>query len=108
MPNDFFRAAEPLTLDRLKPFMATIYNAHPILPGANQGVNNYVVDPNAPTLFDLCGIYTSIANVTVPSLYPSPTGVLLSSLKGNLKNLFIAFESKGCTEVFPFGDSDSD
>jgi len=104
MPDDFHRAAEPLILARLMPQMATIYNAHPVLPGANQGgVNNYVVDPNAPILSDICGIYTSIANVTVPSLYPDPTGIVRRSLKGNLDNLFIAFEELGCTQVFPYG-----
>jgi len=104
MPDDFFRAAEPLTLTLVRASMAELFNAHPILPGANQGrVNNYVVDPKAPILSDICGIYTNLANVTVPTLYPNPTGVLRSSLIGNLDNLFIAFKTQGCTQVFPFG-----
>jgi len=105
MPDDFFRAAEPHTLSNIRGFVKMINDAHPFLPGMNVGaVNNYVVDPNAPLVTDICGIYLNIVNVTIPGLYPDPHGELLTALNGNLDNLFTAVKGQGCTQFFPYAN----
>jgi hypothetical protein len=98
MPDGFFRANGSQEATGA----AQIAAAHPVQPGRNVGaVNNYVVDPTAPTLNEFCLLYTDFVNQTVRSLYPNPTGVLRSSLETNLGFLFNSDPAAaGCTQVF--------
>jgi hypothetical protein len=100
-PNDFFRAARPTGTDN----KITMMQDHPMQPGGNvNGVNTYTPNLNTPqVLDDICAEYTYHVNVTVRSLYPNPTGTLLSPLKTNLGYLYSAVKAAGCVEVFPYG-----
>jgi hypothetical protein len=103
MPDGFFRAKQPFGLADIGEGIDIIFAAHPIQPGANQGVNNYVLDPASANLSEFCLLYTNFVNDTVRSLYPSPTGVLLDALNANLDNFFSPLPAQGCTQFFPYG-----
>ena len=104
MPDGFFRAKQPFGLNEIGPGMNIIFEAHPIQPGANQGVGNYVLDPASANLSQFCLLYTNFVNQTVRSLYPSPTGILRDALNANLDNFFSPLPAQGCTtQIFPFG-----
>ena len=84
----------------------TVFNTHPIVPGANQGrVNSYKADPTSATLSEPCTRYTTFVERNIKSLYPNPTGVLKEALNVNLQFLFDATVAAGenCVQVFPFG-----
>ncbi|KAF8504016.1 Chloroperoxidase [Gautieria morchelliformis] len=104
MPTDFFRANQSFGLNAVGEGIGIIFEPHPIQPGANQGVNNFVFDPTSANLSQFCLLYTNFANKTVRSLYPSPTGNLLSAVKTNLDFFFSPLKNQGCTQVFPFGE----
>jgi unspecific peroxygenase len=104
MPDDFFRAKEPIGLDIIGQGIDIIFASHPIQPGTNQGVGNYVLDPASANLSQFCLLYTNFVNDTVRSLYPSPTGILRDALNANLDNFFRPIGGKGgCTQFFPYG-----
>ena len=103
MPDGFFRARRPYDINDIGAGMDMLYDAHPIQPGANHGVNNYVLDPNSANLAEFCKLYTDYLNITVRGLYPNPTGVLLKALNDNLDNLYSVLPDQGCTQFFPYG-----
>ena len=104
-PNDFFRAKQPFGLNDIGQGIDFIFGAHPIQPGANQGVNNYVLDPASANLSQFCQLYTDFVNHTVrEKLYPNPTGVLRDALNANLNNFFSPLPASGCTQFFPYGN----
>ena len=103
MPTGFFRANRSIGLNEIGNNIFTIFNFHPIEPGRNEGVNNYVLDPTSADFSDFCLLYTNFVNETVRSLYPEPTGVLLDALNENLNNFFGPLKESGCTQIFPFG-----
>jgi len=103
MPQDFFRANQSFGIDAIGQGIGIIFQAHPIQPGANQGINNYVLNPASANLSEFCLLYTNFVNETVRSLYPAPTGVLLDALKGNLDNFYSGIKNQGCTQFFPYG-----
>lgn len=100
MPNDFWRSGTPSGFGLP---IGQIFAAHPVQPGANQGINNYVLDPNSANLSQFCKLYTDFVNNTIKSLYPNPTGVLRTALNQNLGFLFAPIAGSGCTQVFPYG-----
>ena len=102
MPEDFFRAKQPFGLNEIGAGIDIIFAAHPIQPGANQGVGNFVLDPASANLSQFCLLYTNFVNETVRSLYPSPTGILRDALNANLDNFFSPLPTQGCTQFFPF------
>ena len=102
MPDDFFRSNTSITLDVIGDGITIIFDAHPIQPGANQGVGNYVLDPASANISELCLLYTNFVNQTVRSLYPSPRGVLRDALNANLDNFFSPIAGD-CTQIFPYG-----
>ena len=102
MPDDFFRPKQPFGFNEIGEGIDAIFAAHPIQPGANQGVNNYVLDPASANLSEFCLLYTNFVNNTVKGLYPNPTGVLLDALNANLDNFFSPLPSSGCTQFFPY------
>ena len=104
MPDGFFRAKRPFGFDDIGAGMSEMYRAHPIEPGTNQGVDNYILDPTSPSLGEFCLLYTNFVNDTVPSLYPNPTGILRDALNANLDNLFSPLRERGCTQFFPYGE----
>jgi len=104
MPDGFFRAKQPFGFNEIGAGINLIFSAHPIQPGANQGVNNYVLDPASANLSEFCLLYTNFVNDTVRGLlYPNPTGVLLDALNANLDNFFSPIQAQGCTQFFPYG-----
>jgi hypothetical protein len=103
MPDKFYRRDRPLMFTEVRSFAQMIFDAHPIQLGANQGVANYVPDPNSPTLSQICLIYASFVYNTVMPLYPYPTGTLRKALKVNLDFFYSSFVDQGCTQVFPYG-----
>ena len=103
-PDGFFRANRPFGLDEIGAGIDFIFKIHPIQPGANQGVNNYVLNPASANLSEFCLLYTNFVNQTVVGLYPNPTGVLRKALNANLNNFFSPLVSSGCTQFFPYGN----
>jgi hypothetical protein len=103
MPDDFFRTKQPFGLTDIGDSIDFIFSAHPIQPGANQGVNNYVLDPASANLSEPCLLYTNFVNNTVRGLYPNPTGALRHALNANLDNFFSPLAAEGCTQFFPYG-----
>lgn len=101
MPNDFFRANGSIGFDKLD--IGTVFAPHPIQPGENHGINNYILDPNSADFSTFCKLYEDFVNVTVKGLYPNPKGVLKNALKKNLEFLFAPINGSGCTQVFPYG-----
>ncbi|KAF8991583.1 Chloroperoxidase [Cyathus striatus] len=103
MPTGFFRANRSITLDVIGNGIDAIFEAHPIQPGKNEGLGNYVVDPTSANFTQFCLLYTNFVNQTVRSLYPNPKGALLSALNQNLDNFFSPLKGSDCTQVFPYG-----
>ena len=103
MPDGFYRANRSIGFDVIGDPLKAVYNAHPIQPGKNQGVNNFVFDPTSAsfTSDDGCLLYTNFVNQTVRSLYPNPTGALRDALNVNLNYFHIP--NSGCPQIFPFG-----
>ncbi|KIJ35956.1 hypothetical protein M422DRAFT_180004 [Sphaerobolus stellatus SS14] len=100
-PNDFHRIDGANSSALVNNAAATIFNAHPIQPGGNNGtVNSFTVDTKSAAFTDPCGLYTSFVDITV-GLYPNPQGVLRRNLNANLGFLYQAFQ--GCPQRFPFG-----
>ena len=105
MPDGFFRANQSIGLDEIGAPLASVFKAHPIQPGKNQGgVNNYVLDPTSASFSnDGCLLYSNFVNQTVRSLYPNPTGALRDALNFNLDNFYGPMKDSGCPQIFPFG-----
>ena len=101
MPDDFFRPKQPIGFREIAVGVNLVFDAHPIQPGTNQGVGNYVLDPASANISNFCLLYTNFVNNTVRSLYPSPTGILLDTLNSNLDIFFSGIQ--GCPQVFPYG-----
>ncbi|TFK34379.1 Chloroperoxidase [Crucibulum laeve] len=99
MPDDFHRANRSMGADGLDVVAA----AHPIEPGSNHGVGNYVLDPTSADFNSFCLLYTNFVNQTIRSLYPAPTGVLRTALNTNLDFFFSGIADSGCTQIFPYG-----
>ncbi|KAF8986454.1 Chloroperoxidase [Cyathus striatus] len=103
MPEGFFRSNRSIVSDFLDDGINTVFSAHPIQPGKNEGVGNYVLDPTSASFEgDGCLLYTNFVNQTVRSLYPNPKGALLDALNQNLDFLFNGMGSN-CSQIFPFG-----
>lgn len=101
-PPDFYRRDGAISNEGYE----TVFNAYPIVPGANQGkVNSYKYDPSSAILSEPCKRYTTFVENNIKSLYPNPTGVLRQALNINLQYLFDATVAAGdnCTQVFPYG-----
>lgn len=103
-PDNFWRTNITLGLEYLRDNFPAVQDAHPIQPGKNHGLNNYVLDPTSPDMSGgFCALYTKFVNETVKGLYPNPKGVLRSAVKRNLRYLFTSLDGFGCTEQFPYG-----
>ena len=105
MPDGFFRANRSINREEAGDLIETVFSAHPIEPGKNQGgVNNYVLDPTSASLNSSgCLSYDKFVNEIVLSLYPNPTGALRDALNINLDNFYIPHKDSGCPQIFPFG-----
>jgi hypothetical protein len=103
MPNDFFRRNGAFGLNETGPDVTDLFAVHPISPGYNQGVGNYIIDPASANFSTFCQLYTDFVNITVRSLYPNPQGSLRDALKANLDNMFIPMGQQGCSQIFPYG-----
>ncbi|KAE9396118.1 Cloroperoxidase [Gymnopus androsaceus JB14] len=75
-----------------------------VLPGKNEGVGNYVVDPEDPGFNGggLCYAYYKQSNLTL-AMYPDPTDELRTALQQNMASFYSALGDPTCEEVFPFG-----
>lgn len=103
MPEDFYRPNASVGLDEVGAAIERVFNPHPIMPGKNEGVGNYVLDPTSANFSQFCLLYTNFVNDTVRSLYPSPKGVLLKALNANLDYFYSPLQGSGCSQVFPYG-----
>ncbi|KZP07573.1 heme-thiolate peroxidase [Athelia psychrophila] len=104
-PEDFYRRNGTFGLSNIGADLEALAEAHPIEPGHNIGAGNYTLDPEDPGLGSgICYLYTKHVNITVPSLYPNPTGALKVALKENLVTFYKAIETaNSCDQVFPYG-----
>lgn len=103
MPTDFHRSNTSIGLNIIGDGIGLIFKVHPIQPGRNNGVGNYVLDPTSANFTQFCKLYTNFVNHTVQSLYPSPKGVLLQALKTNLDYFYSPLKGGACSQVFPYG-----
>ena len=105
MPGGFFRANRSIGLSKTGDLVETVFSAHPIQPGKNQGrINNYVLDLTLAKLNSSgCLSYDKFVNEIVPSLYPNPTGAFRDALNINLDNFYIPHKGSSCLQTFPFG-----
>lgn len=103
MPTDFFRPNQSIGLDVIGNGIGAISSVHPIAPGKNEGVGNYVLDPTSADFDHFCLLYINFVNQTVRSLYPNPKGVLLDALKRNLDNFYSPLNGTDCEQIFPYG-----
>ena len=105
MPDGFFRANRSIGLSKTGDLVETVFSAHPIQPGKNQGrINNYVLDLTLAKLNSSgCLSYDKFVNEIVPSLYPNPTGAFRDTLNINLDNFYIPHKGSSCLQTFPFG-----
>lgn len=98
MPAGFFRANVTTGLNNLD--IGSIFEAHPIEPGVNNGtVNSYTLDPDSADFSDFCKLYTDYVTKTVRGLYPNAKGQLLSALNKNLDFFFSSIKDQGCPQV---------
>ena len=103
-PSGFYRRGGAYGLGSIGGDIDRLMQAHPVKPGYNTAAGQYVLDKNDPSLTQgSCGIYVKHTNVTVPSLYPNPTGDLRTAIKANLHTFWTAFQAAGCKELFPYG-----
>jgi len=103
MPTDFYRTNTSIGLNIIGGGIASIFKVHPIQPGRNNGVGNYVLDPTSANFTQFCKLYTNFVNNTIRSLYPSPKGVLRQALNTNLDYFYSPLQGGGCPQVFPYG-----
>lgn len=103
MPTNFFRPNISSGLTEVGSGIDMVFAPHPIQPGNNRGVGNYVLDPTSANFNQFCTLYESFVNNTVRSLYPNPTGVLLKAIKTNLNYFYGPMGKAGCPQVFPYG-----
>ncbi|KAF8138874.1 heme-thiolate peroxidase [Boletus edulis] len=69
-------------------------------PGSNNGVNNYVVNPQ--DLGTFCYVYQKQVNFTA-TLYPDPTPELRTAIKQNMLTYYQALNDSTCEQYFPYG-----
>jgi len=101
MPDGFFRRNGSYGMSEVGTDVVAIFGAHPVSPGGNEGINNFVPS-TSPLSLSFCAIYTEFVNVTVRALYPDPTGDLKTALNQNLDSFFGPLVGQGCTQIFPF------
>ena len=121
-PDNFFRRNGSYDFPELDPLVLEIFEAFPVFPGNNEGVGNYVLDPEDPGFINgdgvskllrkamkvltpylqLCYAYYKQSNLTV-ALYPDPTDELRTAIAQNLGTFYTALGDPTCVQVFPFG-----
>ncbi|EJD53342.1 heme-thiolate peroxidase [Auricularia subglabra TFB-10046 SS5] len=104
MPRDFFRRNGTFDFGTTGQAIQFVMNAHPFFPGFNDGVGNFVPDPNflGNDTNILCALYRKFVNTTV-ELYPNPRGALRTALNTNLDNFFLPIQSQAnCLQSHPF------
>jgi len=103
-PDNFYRRNGSYGLAEVSDLVVEVFEPFPVLPGNNEGVGNYVVDPEDPGLVGdgLCYAYYRQSNLTV-ALYPDPTDELRAAIAQNLANFYSGLGDPTCEQVFPFG-----
>jgi hypothetical protein len=103
MPANFFRPNISFGLAEVGAVIDTVFAPHPIQPGNNHGVGNYVLDPTSANFNQSCTLYRNFVNNTIRSLYPKPTGVLLKAINTNLNYFYEPMGKAGCKQVILYG-----
>jgi len=99
-PEGFYRRQAPYDFDEVSTMFGKIFNLVGVPPGHNEGVGNFVVNPDDPGT--TCYAYHVQVNLTA-KLYPDPTSDLETAIKANLVTLYQALEDPTCEQLFPFG-----
>ncbi|KAF8138810.1 heme-thiolate peroxidase [Boletus edulis] len=99
-PQGFYRRQGPYEFPMVKNVTYTFVDMIGVKPGNNNGVNNYVVNPEDPMTF--CYFYQKQVNLTA-SLYPNPTGALKQAIKANLQTYYETLGDPTCEQYFPYG-----
>jgi len=109
-PDNFFRADGNYVSTILAIGSPTVFSAHPVKPGKNQGrLDSYTPDPHSADFTSVCKLYVNIINDEIKPLYPNPTGALRDAIKKNIHTLYVAFtasfgtDTTSCPEIFPYG-----
>jgi hypothetical protein len=107
LPDDFYRRNGSCGFSCIGPEIDALLAVHNVLPGSNAGkVNSYTPNPNAYVLpgntNKVCATYYTFVKKIV-QLYPKPQGLLLDSLKTNLRTFYSPTAAMNCTEQFPYG-----
>jgi hypothetical protein len=104
MPEGFYRREGAYDNLQLGDDIVWMIERHPVSPGKNEGLGNYVVDDTPLTL---CAIYRDQIRLTLKQYPPTEVkGRLRKAVKANLKTFYDTLppdESKSCEELLPYG-----
>ena len=122
-PDGFYRRQGTYDFTQVGIMFDKIFGMVRVMPGRNEGVGNYVVNPEDngsvrrsfvdparrffPVLmfssfFQLCYAYQRQVNITA-ELYPNPTSELETAIKANLITFYQTLEDPTCEQLFPYG-----
>ncbi|KAF8554620.1 heme-thiolate peroxidase [Imleria badia] len=99
-PDGFYRRQAPYDFPEVSTMFGKIFDLVGVLPGRNEGVGNFVVNPEDNG--SLCYAYQRQVNLT-GQLYPNPTSELETAIKANLISFYQTLEDPTCEQLFPFG-----
>ncbi|KAH0833038.1 Chloroperoxidase, partial [Lanmaoa asiatica] len=99
-PKEFYRRQAPYDFPQVSIMFKKIFSLVRVLPGQNEGVNNFVVNPEDNG--SLCYAYQRQVNLTA-QLYPNPTSELEAAIKTNLVTFYQTLGDPACEQLFPFG-----
>ncbi|KAG9313426.1 heme-thiolate peroxidase [Chiua virens] len=99
-PDGFYRRQGPYDFNEVNVMFNKIFSLIGVLPGHNEGVGNYVRNPddNGST----CYAYQRQLNLTA-QLYPNPTPELETAIKANFVTFYQTLEDPTCEQLYPYG-----
>ncbi|KAF8139008.1 aromatic peroxygenase precursor, partial [Boletus edulis] len=98
LPDGFHRRQGPFDFPLVENLTFSIVDMAGAKPGSNNGVNNYVVNPQ--DLGTFCYVYQKQVNFTA-TLYPDPTPELRAAIKQNMLTYYQALNDSTCKQYFP-------
>ncbi|KAF8417470.1 Chloroperoxidase [Boletus edulis BED1] len=99
-PEGFVRRQGPFDVAEVEFMFAKIFPLINVPPGHNEGVGNYVVNPEDDG--SSCYVYHRQVNLTA-QLYPNPTPELEVAIKANLVTFYQTLHNSSCEQYFPYG-----
>ena len=118
-PNGFHRRSSPYEFPEVIALTNTLLQKVGVLPGHNEGVNNYIVNeqddetvrlflliqrvvPSYQFFFQFCLFYQKQVMLAA-QLYPNPPPELELAIKVNMDTYYQALGNSSCPQLFPYG-----